>query len=501
MSTSNNQNIIVLGASLEGWLVAAKLSKELINSPLKISLIEQPVLNDYSPITHCDPEVIALFNEIGVPLAKLLAECDAEFILGSQYNNNGEDSEKLFVSHSAFGMPMGIFDAHQFLIKANIDGHKLSPSDVSLAAKMASEKRMGMPGGNPNLGEVLAAQFSELKYSLVANTEKLKALLKQVAVQAGVTLVSDQVNQLLRKESSNEYFIKFESQQTLEADLIVDCTGDAGDWYAIDDAFNWEAFGTASKTYAHYQSSEKQSCNLFTEVKQVDGSNCEGGFIKITASESEQTCSAYAEQSKEQDKVFQEDGYELLSQYQVEEGRRSAFWHGNLLMLGKSAINYEHLFSGYLDEVCFAIKRLIGLLPATGDCRIQSEEYNRLVNKYSNSRREFHELLNYAVSSTNKNIENTQMDTKLSESLQSKVALFACQGKVILDEYSPYTANQWAGVFLSMGIMPKTYHPLLDAISEQAFEQRTTGLVKMLDCVVEQMPEYQQFKERIIGRS
>jgi tryptophan halogenase len=174
-------------------------------------------------------------------------------------------------------------------------------------------------------------------------------------------------------------------------------------------------------------------------------------------------------------------------------GMRDRIWDKNVLALGLAGGFIEPLESTAIHLIYRGMDFFFRFLPDR-DCAPElATEYNRRMRADYEEIRDFI-ILHYCVTRrTDTPFWDACRTMTVPESLQRKIDLFRINGTVAegLDEL--FRDPNWQSVLDGMGVVPRTYHPMVDRI---AFGRATEGLdeaVNNLERMVAGLPTHQAF--------
>ncbi|MEM6930590.1 MAG: tryptophan halogenase family protein [Myxococcota bacterium] len=182
-------------------------------------------------------------------------------------------------------------------------------------------------------------------------------------------------------------------------------------------------------------------------------------------------------------------------------GHTPEAWRGNCVGIGLSAGFIEPLEATGIFLVEYGLACLIKLLPNREATQARRRAYNKLMGQI------FSDILDFVVLHYHgSHREDTpfwraaRSDDTLTESLADKLEFFE-EGLPVLDAWSvqPFLANSYAFVMDGLDRLPRSGHPLLEAIGYEAGQDVLTRLVAQRDALVEALPDHRAYLTELYG--
>jgi tryptophan halogenase len=87
----------------------------------------------------------------------------------------------------------------------------------------------------------------------------------------------------------------------------------------------------------------------------------------------------------------------------------------------------------------------------------------------------------------------------IPESLARKMAIFAQTGRVFREQDELFSEIAWQQVFIGQGLLPKDYHPLVDALSMEQLRDLMQNLKDIMAVTSARLPSHQSFLDSCSG--
>jgi len=85
---------------------------------------------------------------------------------------------------------------------------------------------------------------------------------------------------------------------------------------------------------------------------------------------------------------------------------------------------------------------------------------------------------------------------KIPDSLQEYIRLFADAGRFFRNGTELFAVTSWVQVMLGQGIMPRSYHPVVDWVSGDDLKSFVESVQKLIARCVAIMPRHEDFIAR-----
>lgn len=174
-------------------------------------------------------------------------------------------------------------------------------------------------------------------------------------------------------------------------------------------------------------------------------------------------------------------------------GRRKRAWNKNCVAIGLSSGFLEPLESTSIHLIQMGIAHLLTYFPDAGFVGVDIAEYNRTMQQEYEWVRDFIILHYKATERSDSPFWKYCRDMPVPESLTQRMNLFRTHGRVYREGNELFTKGSWLQVMLGQRVVPQSYHPLTDLLSEteiQAYLEQVEGVIA---ACVEVMPSHAEF--------
>jgi tryptophan halogenase len=171
-------------------------------------------------------------------------------------------------------------------------------------------------------------------------------------------------------------------------------------------------------------------------------------------------------------------------------------WNRNCVALGLAGGFLEPLESTSIYLVQSGIARLIGMLPDRHMSQALQDEYNRQAKFEIERIRDFLILHYHATERRDTEFWKYCGTMPIPETLAAKIELFRDSGRFFRDGEEMFALTSWVQVMIGQGILPRAYHPLVDAVPDTELDKLGESVRAVIASCVAAMPTHEQFIDR-----
>ena len=124
------------------------------------------------------------------------------------------------------------------------------------------------------------------------------------------------------------------------------------------------------------------------------------------------------------------------------------------------------------------------------------DEYNRLMDLEFEQVRDFLILHYVANERHGEPFWDYVRNMPIPDSLSRKIDLFKSRGRFFRYEGDLFTETSWVAVFLGQNILPESYNPVIDGLSERDIDAGLNAIKSELARDVPHMPSHAEFLSR-----
>lgn len=488
------RNIVIVGGGTAGWMTASVLARAFPNAQLRITLIESEEIGIVGVGEATVPILQQLNLFLGIDEREFLKATNGTYKLGIEFRDWANIGDVFFHGFGDYGPLIQGVQPHHHWLKFRQLGDPAPIDDYAMPYVMARRGRFAIfPPGAQNPGVNHAFHFDAALYG---------RFLCSIAERLGVTRVEGKiVDVAFNPESGDIDHVTLSDGREFSADLFIDCSGFRGllieqalhtgyeewtQWLPCDRAVAVGSQVVSPPTPFTRSTAQKAGWQWRIPLQHRIGNGHVYSSAFIGDEEARETLLANLDSTS--------IGEPRLLRFTT--GRRKQAWNRNCVAIGLAAGFMEPLESTSIQLIQSAAVRLVDYFPRRGFDPVATGEYNRLTANEQERIRDFL-IAHYCLTRrTDSEFWRHCAAMDVPATLAHKIELFAATGRVALYSEESFQEPSWVAIFLGNGIIPKTYHPLVDFIPEdelgRILGQRRTEIARMADA----MPTHQAFIER-----
>lgn len=481
--------VVIAGGGTAGWITAAALSHQL-GEALDITLVESLEIGTIGVGEATIPPMRTFHRLLGINEQEFMRATNATFKLGIQFENWKKIGEKYFHSFGITGKQTLVTDFIHFWLR----GRKLGIADefgnYCLEYKAALENRFTIN------------DQAKLNYAFHLDAGRYAAFLRARAEARGVVRVEGKIAKVEQNPDSG--FIAslvMDSGQEIAGDLFIDCTGMRGllieqtlqtgfeewtQWLPCDSAIALQTETTTApvpytKSIAHHAGWRWQ-----IPLQHRVGNGLV--FSSRHMSEDEATNLLLASM----------DGAVLTEPRAIKfkTGKRKKSWNKNCIAVGLASGFLEPLESTSIHMIMTAVTRLLQLFPHGEIKPSIVDEFNIQAESEIARIRDFIILHYKATERDDSPFWRYCKEMDVPAELEHRMTLFKEVGKSFQVEGELFRLDSWTQVMLGQGIIPETYHPIVDLMPERDLRHFLNSIAVDVDKNIQTLSTHQQFITR-----
>lgn len=478
--------IVILGGGSAGWMTAAALSNAF-GKTKKIVLVESDAIGTVGVGEATIPLIESFNTLLGIKEQDFLRYTNGTFKLGIKFENWGIQGESYIHPFGIPGKDSWMANFQHFWLRGQQLGVAKAYSDYSINIRAAEAQKFAKDSA---AGLAYAYHFDAGLYA---------KLLRTYSEAKGVKRVEGKV-QDVQVDTTTGYIqaLKLESGEVIDGDLFIDCSGfaailtektlntefeDWSHWLPCDRA--WAVQADLVEKPAPYTRSIAHAAGWQWRIplQHRMGNGCVFS-------------SRYMSEEKARELLVGSVEGGLRTEPRLvkfKTGRSVKQWNKNCVSIGLASGFLEPLESTSLHLIQSAVTRLIRMLPADEIQQPIVDEYNRQSKFEYETIRDFI-ILHYCVTSrTDSDFWNYCRTMDLPQTLQNRIEIYKHNPSVFREHDELFHEGSWQAVMLGQGLQPKTYHPVVNELSEAELVRFLQGIDNSISQRVAQYPSHTDF--------
>jgi tryptophan halogenase len=177
-------------------------------------------------------------------------------------------------------------------------------------------------------------------------------------------------------------------------------------------------------------------------------------------------------------------------------GRRLELWNRNCVAIGLASGFLEPLESTSIYLIQSGIGRLINMLPDRHMNPVLRDRYNAQGAFEIEKIRDFLILHYFATQRRENEFWRYCGNMQIPSTLADNIRLFRDSGRFYRDSDEMFALTSWVQVMLGQHIVPESYHPMVDLLSETDLVGLAEGVRGVIASCVAAMPDHEKFIAR-----
>ena len=464
MSDNNDRNtkmkVVIAGGGTAGWMSAAALSHQM-GDILDITLVESIEIGTIGVGEATIPPMRTFHRLIGINEQEFMRATNATFKLGIQFENWKKIGEHYFHSFGVTGKQTVVADFIHFWLR----GRKLGIADefghYCLEFKAALQERFAIN------------EQARLNYAFHLDAGRYASFLRARAEARGVNRVEGKIASV--QQNPDTGFITsltMESGQQISGDLFIDCTGMRG--LLIEQTLQtgyeeWSHWLPCDSAIAVQTEAVRATLPYTRSIAhhagwrwQIPLQHRVGNGLVFSSKHMSQDEATAMLLSSVDGKVLTEP-----KPIRFNTGKRKKSWNKNCVAIGLASGFLEPLESTSIHMIMTAVTRLLQLFPHGKIDSSIVDEFNLQSESEINRIRDFIILHYKATERDDSPFWRYCKDMEIPAELKHRMELFKQVGKSFQVEGELFRLDSWTQVMLGQGIIPESYHPMIDLMPER----------------------------------
>jgi tryptophan 7-halogenase len=493
MEDNRIKKIVIVGGGTAGWMASAAMSK-LLSRDYSITCIESDDIGTVGVGEATIPQ-IKLFNTmLELDEDDFMRKTQGTFKLGIEFVNWGKLGDRYIHGFGSIGQDLGVIQFHHYWLKMRQQGLATKLDDYSLNTAAA-------PAGKfmRAVAEMANSPLGQLAHAFHFDAGLYARYLRGYAEARGVKRIEGKIVKTnLRAHDGFVESVQLESGAVIEGELFIDCSGFRG--LLIE-----QALQTGYEDWTHWL-----PCDRAVAVPCASA----GPPTPFTRSTARQAgwqwriplqhrignghvfSSKYISEDEATNTLLQNlDGEKLAEPRTLRfvTGRRKKFWNKNVVAIGLASGFMEPLESTSIHLIQTSIARLIYFFPDKTFNQTDVDTYNRHSDFEFERIRDFLILHYHLTQRTDTPFWNYCRTMDVPDTLKEKMRIFQEHGRFFREADELFGLQSWVEVMIGQGLMPRSYHPMVDLLTEKELGEFVGNVKDVITRCVAAMPSHQEF--------
>lgn len=500
MTDSSNriQRVVVVGGGSAGWMAAAALATYL-GRQARIELVESEEIGIVG-VGEASVPHIRMFNSqmLGLDEAEFVKRTQGTVKLGIRFDDWGRVGDSYFHGFGTIGRAVGPLPFHQFWLKLRQAGRAGPIGDYSPQTVMAPQGRFAPGDGNAAPHSPLA----DIAYAYHFDAGLYAQCLRELAERRGVRRIEGKI--VGARQRAGDGFIEavaLEDGREVEGEFFIDCSGFRG--LLIE-----QTLQTGYVDWSHWLPCDRALAVPSESQSPIPPYTCAsarpaGWQWRIPLQHRVGNGHVYSSQFCSDDMAHDLLMANLQGRPLAEPrvlrfttGMRRQAWHKNVVALGLAGGFLEPLESTSIYLAQSGVTRLLGLFPQRDFNPLLSERFNRETAFEYERVRDFLILHYHATERSDTAFWDHCRTMSIPDTLRETLDLFRADGRYFRHGDDFFALPSWVQVMLGQGVMPASYHPMVDDMPDERLVEHVEGMRRLFAQAVSTMPTHGEWIER-----
>lgn len=510
------KKILIVGDGPAAWMSAAFLSKTLNNEGPKLQIAIAPSAEPavYEPEMGASPMLNGFFAFLGFPEDTWMERCAATFKMASRfdkwYDGSGSKEDSFWHSYGQFRGNVGpsLSIMHYWLDRYYQGNH--TPFAKSIHDAIYACEAMAAP--KPALSQARKG-MPPIPYGFHLQTDLMKDLLREVAVNSGVSTIAEQITDANLDNKGYIQSVNTLQGNRLEADLFLDCTGTNAT--LIDKALQSAYISSANSLFCDQLISARiayEEGDPFNEKKGglppfTTATAASSGWIRhlpLVGKESYTYIfsSRFISESEAINELENQIGQKAekaeMNKFSFRQGRMETLWNNNCVAIGDSGGYLEPLEATNLSLIQISIQNLIQLFPDSDFDPWLRDTFNKKMSEaYENVQDQI--TLHYILTKREDTAfwQMVKNETQISDNLQSRLKAWKNQWLTEQDSIALFGPFNHISVLAGMHYLPEKPLPAAGFYRAEANKMLFDAIQKSGEQLAKTLPSQAEYFKKI----
>jgi tryptophan halogenase len=490
------KHIVIVGGGTAGWMTAAAMAKVLLGN-FTIRLVESDDIGTVGVGEATIPQIRQFNQALEIDEDDFIRQTQATFKLGIQFVDWGRRGDSYMHGFGILGRDRGILPFHQYWLKAHLAGKVSAIGPYSLNVVAALSGKFMRP---PDLGA--ESPLSSIAYAYHFDAGLYARYLRHFAEARGVRRTEGKVKEtLLRPADGFIEAIVLDSGEKVLGDLFIDCSGFRGllieqalhtgyedwtHWLPCDRALAVPCASAGPPTPYTRSTAREAGWQWRIPLQHRIGNGYVYSSAHISDDDACRTLLANLDGARSSDP----------RPLRFVTGKRRKFWNRNCVAIGLAAGFMEPLESTSIHLIQSAITMLLSFFPDQGFDPVMTDRFNQKSAMDWERIRDFLILHYHATERSDTAFWNDCRSMIVPPQLQGYMDLFRHSGRFYRENEELFTQISWVQVMLGQRITPRSYHPLVDLLSDADLDAFIGNVRHIIERCADTMPPHEKFIAR-----
>jgi len=494
------RKILIVGGGTAGWMVAAALSKVIVDRFCEIHVVESSEIGIVGVGEATIPPILTLNRLLGIDEDEFIRKTHGTFKLAIQFVDWMGDGTRYYHPFGMFGLGMGPLSVPHYWRRllaergaqasGDLDDHSLTAS-ASTANRFQRRHPIRPEAGN-------------IAYAYHFDASLYARFLREQAESRGVVRHDRKIVGHKLAEDGFVDSVLFEGGESMEADLFIDCSGFRG--ILIE-----QALGTGYEDWSHYLPCDRavaMPSEMIPELPPYTRSTARGagwqwriaiqgrtgnGLVYPSAVLGEDEAASILIDNLPTPKLADPRFVRFTT------GRRKKSWNKNVIAMGLASGFLEPLESTSIHLIQTAVEKLLALMPDRSFRQTDIDFFNaETAAEYEQARDLI--IFHYHANGRPEPFWQQCRDAPIPERLHDRIELYRGYGRVFRKEDELFGPVSWTAAFEGQGVHAQGFDPLalgtpIGQIDDTLSQQR-----ELIRRAVEAMPTHADYVSAIAAR-
>ncbi len=487
------QRIVIAGGGTAGWMAAAAIARTL-GRAVDLTLVESEAIGTIGVGESTIPPLVNFNRILRINEADFMRATQATFKLGILFDDWKEVGSRYFHSFGLTGKDHWSAGFQHFWLHGRTRGHDQSYDDYCMELVAAME------------GKFAHLPDDGINYAYQLDSGLYARFLREVSEGDGAKRIEGKIEAVeLDGQTGDIAALVLDGERRIEGDIFLDCTGfrallmEGALHAGFDDWTHWLPCDSAIAL---------QTPNVRPPVPYTRAMAHDAGWqwripLQHRTGNGIVYCSRYLDREAALERLLGNIEGEVLTPPNFllfAAGARRRQWHRNCVAIGLSGGFMEPLESTSIHLIQRAVLRFIRMLPSGG--RVSERdiaEFNDQQMQDMEQIRDFLVLHYKATDRRDSPFWRQCADMPIPDTLEQKIELFRETGRVFRKNEELFAENSWIQVMMGQGIMPQSYHPIAEKLSDDELDRLLQTIRDGVTDTVSKLPAHQDYVARYCG--